>query len=130
VATGKRAVLRTERGAMLSNPSTDGSRLLYVRATGRVQELRIGPVEPRDPDRDDVLLEHASPGRRDREHEPGRHRHRHRGRRPKLPPRAAPGVVDTLWSTALTDAAAYVTRLHVQLGAPRSADILSVPVAR
>ena len=130
VATGKRTTLRGERGAMISNPSTDGERLLYVHASGRAQELRVGSLEPGDPDNDDVLLEHASPGRRDREHEPGRHRHRHRGRRPKLPPRAAPGVVDTLWSTALTADAAYVTRLHVQLGAPRSADILSVPAAR
>ena len=82
---------------MLSNPSTDGATLLYVHATGRTQELRIGPVAPGHPRDDDVLLVHASPGRRDREHEPGRSRHRHRGRRPKLPPRAAPGVVDTLW---------------------------------
>ena len=131
VATGRRITLRRERGAMLSNPSTDGERLLYVHATGRAQELRVGSLEPGDPDEDDVLLEHASPGRRDREAEPSRRRHRHGPRRPiKLPPRAAPGVVDTLWSTALTSSAAYVTRLHVQLGAPRSADILSVPVAR
>ena len=74
-----------------------------------------------------MLLVHASPGRRDREAEPGHRRHRHGPRRlPTLPPRAAPGVVDTLWSTALTADTAYVTRLHVQLGAPRSADILSV----
>ena len=129
VATGARAVLRKERGAMLSNPSTDGATLLYVHATGRAQELRIGPVEPADPDDDEVVLVHASPGRRDREREPGRKRHRHRGRRPKLPPRAAPGVVDTLWSTALTGTAAYVTRLHVQLGTPRTADILRVALA-
>ena len=129
VATGERVELRKQRGAMVSNPSTDGATLLYVHATGRTQELRIGPVVPGHPRDDDVLLVHASPGRRDREREPGRSRHRHRGRRPKLPPRAAPGVVDTLWSTALTSSAAYVTRLHVQLGAARSADILRVPLA-
>jgi hypothetical protein len=129
VDTGRRRVLRSQRGAMLSNPSTDGSRLLYVRATGRTQELRVGPLEPTDDD--EVLLVHASPGRRDREAERGLRRHRHGPRRPqKLPPRAAPGVVDTLWSTALSSDAAYVTRLHVQLGAPRSADILSVAAAR
>jgi hypothetical protein len=130
VATGARTTLRRESGAMLSNPSTDGERLLYVHATGRTQQLRVGPLEPGDPDRDDAVLVHASPGQRDREKEPGRHRHRHRGRLPKLPPRAAPGVVDTLWSTALTADTAFVTRLHVERGAPRSADILSVPAAR
>jgi hypothetical protein len=130
VRTGRRMTLRKERGAMLSNPSTDGTRLLYVHATGRAQELRIGPLERSDTDDDEVLLVHASPGKRDREAEHGRRRHRYRGRRPELPPRAAPGVVDTLWSTALTRSTAYVTRLHVQLGAPRSADILSVPAAR
>lgn len=130
VATGRRTTLRRERGAMLSNPSTDGERLLYVHATGRTQELRIGPLEPGDPDRDDTVLVHASAGQRDREKEPGRHRHRHRRRLRELPPRAAPGVVDTLWSTALTADAAYVTRLHAERGSPRSADILSVPAAR
>jgi hypothetical protein len=132
VATGRRLTLRRERGAMLSNPSTDGERLLYVHATGRDQELRVGPLVRAGTGDDETLLVHASPGRRDREHEPGRHRHRqgYRGRRPKLPPRAAPGVVDTLWSTALTGSTAYVTRLHVQVGVPRSADILSVPAAR
>jgi hypothetical protein len=131
VETGRGRVLRKERGAMLSNPSTDGARLLYVHATGRTQELRVGPLERSDTDADGVLLVHASPGRRDREAEPGRRRHRHGPRRPlKLPPRAAPGVVDTLWSTALTRDAAYVTRLHVQIGSPRSADILSVAAAR
>jgi hypothetical protein len=130
VETGTRRVLRSERGAMLSNPSTDGERVLYVRATGRTQQLRVGPVVPAGTDADEVLLVHASPGRRDREAEPGLRRHRHGPRRPtKLPPRAAPGVVDTLWSTALTSATALVTRLHVQVGAPRSSDILSVPVS-
>jgi hypothetical protein len=129
VATGAQQVLREEPGAQLSNPATDGNLLLYVHATGRAQELRIGTIEPLAPDDDETLLVHASSGRRDREHEPGRRRHRHRGRRPELPPRSAPGVVDTLWTTALTANAAYVTRLHVQRGAPRTADILRVPIA-
>ena len=80
---------------------------------------------------DRVLLVHASPGRRDREHERGRHRHRqgYRGRRPPLPPRASPGVVATLWSTALTGDTAYVTRLRRDAAQPRTADILRVPAA-
>ena len=50
-ATGAQQLLRTEPGAQLTNPSTDGARLLYVRATGRQQELRVGAVAPGRPDR-------------------------------------------------------------------------------
>jgi hypothetical protein len=129
VATGAQTVLREEPGAQVSNPSSDGARLLYVHATGRSQELRAGPIAPLAPARDEVLLVHSSPGRRDREHEHGRRRHRHRGRRPKLPPRARPGVVATLWTTALTGDSAYVTRLRAIRGERRTADILRVPIA-
>jgi hypothetical protein len=128
VATGAQELLRAEPGALISNPATDGTLLLYVHATGRAQELRVGTFEPLEPADDEVLLVHASSGQRDREHDPGRRRHRHQGQRPQLPPRAAPGVVDTLWTTALTADAAYVTRLHVLQGAPRTADILRVPI--
>ena len=128
-ATGAQQLLRAEPIAQLSNPATDGARLLYVRATGRQQELRLGAVGPARPIDDRVLLVHPSSGRRDREHEHGRHRHRqgYRGHRPPLPPRAAPGVVATLWSTALTGDTAYVTRLRAIRGAARTADILRVP---
>jgi len=126
--TGAKELLRVERGAQLTNPATDGRLLLYVRATGRAQELRLGLLGPREPADDELLLVHPSSGRRDREHEPGRHRHRHRGRRPLLPPRAEPGVVDTLWTTALTAEAAFVTRLRARRGAARTADILRVPL--
>jgi hypothetical protein len=135
VASGAQQILRAEPGAQLSNPSTAdgtgaaGSLMLYVHATGRAQELRIGTLEPLEPAYDEIVLVHASSGRRDREHERGRKRHRHQGRRPALPPRAAPGVVDTLWTTALTNDSAFVTRLHVQRGRPRTADILRVPIA-
>jgi hypothetical protein len=129
-ASGARLLLRAEPGAQLSNPATDGARLLYVHATGRAQELRAGPIGPQRPADDAVLLVHPSAGRRDREHEPGRRRHRHRGRRPKLPPRAQPGIVDTLWTTALTADAAYVTRIRARRGAGRTADILRVAIAR
>jgi len=47
-----------------------------------------------------------------------------------LPPLARPGVDDTLWTTALTTTHAYVTRLRTSLRAPRSSDILRVPVPR
>jgi len=129
-ATGAQQVLRADPAAQITNPATDGSRLLYVHATGETQQLRVGALAPADPAADAVLLVHASPGRRDREHEPGRHRHRQGypgRRRPALPPRSAPGVVATLWSTALTPDTAYVTRLRAIRGKGRTADILSVP---
>jgi hypothetical protein len=130
LGTGAQQVLRTDPLAQITNPSTDGTRLLYVHATGQTQQLRVGPLAPGDPDADTVLLVHASPGRRDREHEPGRHRHRqgYSGRRhPPLPPRSQPGVVATLWTTAIVPGAAYVTRLRAVRGKGRTADILSVP---
>ena len=132
LTTGAQHVMRADPGAQITNPASDGRRLLYVHATGETQQLRIGPLAAGDPDADTVLLVHHSAGRRDTEHEPGRHRHRQGypgRRRPKLPPRAAPGVVATLWSTALSAETAYVTRLRAARGRPRSADILSVPAA-
>jgi hypothetical protein len=129
--SGTRRTLRSDPGAQLSNPATDGSRLLYVRATGRSQELRLGILGPARPRDDALLLEHPSAGQRDVEHERGRHRHRQGPDRPQpLPPRARPGVVETLWTTALTPDTAYVTRLRAQRAAPRTADILSVPAGQ
>jgi hypothetical protein len=129
-ATGARQLLRAEPGAQITNPATDGSRLLYVHATGRAQELRLGELAPADPADDRVLLVYPSSGARDREHEHGRRRHRqgYPNHRPRpLPPRAARGVVDTLWSTALSGDTAYFTRLRASQGLPRSGDILRVP---
>jgi hypothetical protein len=130
LATGAQQVLRTQPGAMITNPSTDGSRLLYVHATGQTQQLRVGPLAPADPAADAVVFIHASPGRRDREHEPGRRRHRQGypgHRHPPLPPRSVPGTVATLWTTALVPGTAYVTRLRAVRGKGRTADILAVP---
>ena len=82
--TGAQTHLRAQPGAQITNPATDGTRLLYVHATGQVQQLRLGPLAPADPAADRVLLVHPSPGQRDREHEHGRHRHRqgYRGHAP------------------------------------------------
>jgi hypothetical protein len=128
LATGAQQLLRAQTGAQITNPATDGSRLLYVHATGQVQQLRLGPLAPADPAADRVLLVHASPGQRDREHEHGRHRHRqgYRGRRPPLPPRSPRGVVATLWTTALSADTAYVTRLRSVKGKRATTDIVSV----
>jgi hypothetical protein len=129
LATGAQTVLREQPGAQITNPATDGSRLLYVHATGQVQQLRVGPIVAADPAADRVLLVHPSPGQRDREHERGRHRHRegYRGRRPPLPPRSPRGVVAMLWTTAVAPGSAYVTRLRVIKGRPPMTDILGVP---
>jgi hypothetical protein len=124
--TGRRSVLRHEPGALLSNPASDGLDLLYVRATGRDQQLRLGPLSAGAVTGDLRLLVHPSSGRRDAEHEPHRARHRHGRRPPPLPPRAQPGVVDTLWTTALAPDAAYVTLVRAQEGYPRTAAILRV----
>jgi hypothetical protein len=128
-ATGAQTVLREQLGAQITNPASDGARLLYVHATGQVQQLRIGPIAPADSNADAVLLTQPSPGQRDREHEHGRHRHRagYRGNRPPLPPRSPRGVVATLWTTALVPGTAYVTRLRAIKGSGRTGDILSVP---
>jgi hypothetical protein len=129
LVTNARQTLRAEPGAQLSNPVTDGTRMLYVRATGRSQELRLGALAVAPTAGDALLLEYAASGQRDVEHEHGRHRHGEGPLRPqRLPPLARPGVVDTLWTTALTDEGAYVTRLRAQRGAPATADILRVPV--
>ncbi len=122
--TGEQEILRREPGAQLTNPSSDGVRLLHVHATGRQQELRLGPLVEAD-GADIVIAVHPSSGRRDREHEPGRTRHVH----PYMhaPPPVAPvGETQTLWSTALAPDGAYVTRIVARAGRARRADILRV----
>ena len=44
LATNRGSVLRSERRALLSNPTFDGRRILYVRSTYKRQELRLGPL--------------------------------------------------------------------------------------
>jgi hypothetical protein len=122
---GAETLLRAELGATVSNPAVEGGRLLYVRATGRQQELRLGLLTPAATATDTVIAVHPSAGRRDREHERGRHRHRHRYRDP-LPPIAPRGEVQTLWTTALAPDAAYVTRLIARQAEPDTADIMRV----
>ena len=107
-ADGTPQTLRRTPRAQVSNPSSDGRRLLHVHASGRQQELRLGPLEPHG--EDEVIAVHPSSGRRDREHERGRRRHRHRYRAP-LPPIAPRGETQSLWSTALAPDGAFVTRI-------------------
>jgi hypothetical protein len=126
LATRKGGTVRQERRALLLNPSLHDGRLLYVRSVHSRQELRLGPLFRRSPRRDRRLWSTVPTGRRDAGHEPGdehkRHGHPHRlWRRPRR------GVSATLWTTALGDDAAYVTRLRQIAGKPLVAEILRVP---
>jgi hypothetical protein len=120
LATGTARVVRRETGAQLTNPALAGDALLYVRATATRQQLRIGNVDRRRSDR--VLYGMPPTTRRDAEREPGRERHNRR----RLPPRAAPGTSTTLWTTALDDGYAYVTRLRVRRDGQRTSSLLRV----
>jgi hypothetical protein len=129
LATGVESVLRSERRALLSNPSSDGANLLYVRSTYTLQEIRTGAIARRKTTRDRALYRTTPTARRDATHESGRHRHGagyKGGKPPPLAPRPPKGVVDTLWTTALGPNAAYVTRLRKRSGAT-TATVLSVP---
>ena len=114
LTTGQQSIVRrARRGAMLLNPTTDGDRLLYVRATARRQQLMAGLLG--DERTDHSLYGIAPTVRRDSGIEAGRRRHRegYPGRRPPaLPRRPRPGHTYTLWTTALAGTDAYVTRLR------------------
>jgi hypothetical protein len=130
LATNRESVLRTERRTLLSNPSFEGRRIVYVRSTYKVQELRIGPLVRRKATRDRVLYGTTPTGRRDADKDSGHHRHGAGypgGKAPKLYKRPPLGVTDTLWTTALSPSEAYVTRIRKRQGAPTTATILSVP---
>lgn len=121
LATGVRTVLASARRALLLNPTTLGGALLYVRSTRSRQELRLrtGATER-------VLYSLEPTARRDIGREPGKRPHRRRGRVPRQPPRPLAGVTETLWTTALTDRVAYVTRLRALPGTRPSATLLRV----
>jgi hypothetical protein len=124
-------VLRSEKRALLLNPSFDGGSLLYVRSTSTRQELRLGPPVRRAITRDRRLYSTTPTGRRDAGHEKGHGRHHAGypgGRPPRLAPRPPAGVSTTLWTTALGPATAYVTRLRHRSGTTTTAaTVLSVP---
>lgn len=122
LATGASVVLREERGAQLSNPALHDSELLYVRATRSRQQLRLGPAAPRRTAADPTVYATVPTGRRDRGVEPGLRPHR----RTERPPRPRPHTADTLWGTALTARAAFVTRLRQVTGRPTTATVLRI----
>jgi hypothetical protein len=126
LASGRAATARQERRALLLNPSLQGGRLLYVRAYYARQELRLGPVTRRSPRRDRRLWSTVPTGRRDAGHEPG-DIHKQHGQPHKLWKRPQRGVSATLWTTALAEDAAYVTRLRQVSGQPLVSEIVRVP---
>jgi hypothetical protein len=126
LASGRAGTARQERRALLLNPSLQGGRLLYVRAIYSRQELRLGPVTRRAPRKDRRLWSTVPTGRRDVGHEPGDVHKRH-GQPHKLWKRPAPGVSGTLWTTALGEDAAYVTRLRQVSGRALAYEIVRVP---
>ena len=88
-------MLRSERRALLLNPSFDGHELLYVRSTYTRQELRLGPPVRRATTRDRRLYGTTPTGRRDAGHEQGHGRHRAGypdGKPPRLAPRPPAGI--------------------------------------
>jgi hypothetical protein len=117
--TDARRDLRRARGALLLNPSISQGVVAYVRSTSRRQELRVGSR---------VVYSTTPTARRDTGVEPGRHEHRagYRNGPPRKAPRPRPGVVRTLWTTALTPAEAFVTVLRVG----KAPSILRVPRVR
>jgi hypothetical protein len=127
---GVETLLRSEHRALLSNPTFDGRRLLYVRSTYKAQELRLGPLQPRATTKDQRLYTTWPTGRRDLGREKGHHRHRagYRDHKPpKLWRRPPAGITDTLWTTALGPTTAYVTRIRKRAGTATTSTILSVP---
>ena len=88
-----------------------------MRAVYSRQELRLGPVSRRSPRRDRRLWRTVPTGRRDAGHEPGEEPQAARAAAQAVA--AAPrGLSATLWTTALGDDAAYVTRLRQVSGKP------------
>ncbi len=116
VPTGRVAVLRSARnGALLLNPSERAGDLLFVSSSALGQFVLIGPRRARSGRSDTSLYTTHPTARRDAAREPNRSRHGAGypgGRAPRLPPRAPEGVDITLWTTALTADAAYVTRIR------------------
>jgi hypothetical protein len=128
LGTGRERTLRSERRALLLNPSFDGGELLYVRSTYTRQELRLGPPGRRPTTRDRVVYSTTPTARRDADHDKGRHLIHAGypgGHPPPLAPRPPAGITDTLWTTALGPTAAYVTRVRLR-GGRTTSTVLSV----
>jgi hypothetical protein len=133
LGTGAGRVLRRVAGVQLLNPTIDGDRLLYVRASNVHQRLKLGRARPGRPRGDRTLWTTWPSVRADIGHEPGRTNHdRHYapGKAPNRPPRAPKGINDTLWTTGLGPSTAYVTRLRAVRWSRPQAVVLEVRLPR
>jgi hypothetical protein len=132
VATGAVATLRSTRTGLLLAPDVDAGRLLYVRSTARIQQLRLGPATVRRGLGADRVAYATTPtARRDAGYEKGHHPHRAGypgGKRPKAPARPPKGLTVTLWTTALSGDTALLTWLRHRAGRPAESRILSFGV--
>ena len=131
LTVGSSRELRRSRRVLLTNPALHGDTLLHVASSSGVQEVLSGSIDGTDAS----LYAIAPTARRDATREPGRRRHAHyrfiRGRYrsvppPRLSPRPRSGSAVTLWTTALDENAAYVTRLTVR-GTRTGAALLRIP---
>ena len=106
LSTGKRRLLRSARHALLLSPARIGRKLLYVRLGRCSQQLRLGRLDGNGPGR--VLYKLPPLAGQDLGHE---HGHTAQGSRVPCPGRPKP-TTRSLWTTALTETAAYVTVLR------------------
>jgi len=120
LSTGKRSLLRSSTRAQLLNPVRLGSKLLYVRITRCAQQLRLGTLDGSGAGR--VLYKLPPLAGQDLGHERG---HTHQGERLPCSPRPKP-TSRMLWTTALSDTAAYVTVLRPGTGGVMSPSLLSI----
>ena len=107
---GTTQIVRSSRRAQLTNPSTSGGLLLYVRQTSTAQFLELGPLAAGGANR--VLYRLGAPALHDNGYEHG-HSHRTRTKKPPL-------AAGTLWTTALGPQRAYVTFIPRRYGAARA----------
>jgi hypothetical protein len=111
LGSGRLRTLRTQPRALLSNPSIRGRSLAYVRATSHGQQLVVGrAARRRDTLGDRVLLSIGPLAGADSGHDPGRTT---QGRGTEHSRRRSRWM---LWTTALTDVSAYVTRFDPRRG--------------
>ena len=123
LAKGTSRTLRFSRSSQLLNPSLLGSTLLYVRASRCSQQLRLGALGGGS---GRVLYELAPLAGQDRGHE---RRHTRQGAHLPCPHRPRP-TRRMLWTTALGDAAAYLTVIDPRRGGRTTPTLLSVAVRR